>query len=232
VIEAVYLARCMLQNVPDVVQALAATPMRIAVMATAERTLDVPEHRDLNFLQYGRCRGVGGTDARPASSCAEENLLSCPGDPYWAENIFVHEFAHTVHQMGLNRVNESFSRLLRQIFEQAMEDGLWHDAEPDSKGDTAAYAAENEVEYWAEGVQSYFGCNSRIRDTSHNDVNGRDRLQEYDPRLYDLIAQMLGDNPWNYVPAVPRWDQPHLRGLDRQTLPRFAWLATDPPANP
>jgi alpha-glucosidase len=225
-IEAGYLALCMLQNVPDVVDALSQSGMRIAVMATGERTQNIPEHATLDFATYGRCRGVGGTSARSASSCAEENLLACPGDPYWSENIFVHEFSHTIHRMGLDA---NFDRLLKQTYNAAMARGLWNDAQPRSDGTRTTYAGTNYVEYWAEGVQSYFSCNSTVNQW-HNGVNGREALRAYDPDLCDLIAKTLGDDPWNYVPVRARWnDQPHLRDVDRSTLPRFAWRDTDPP---
>lgn len=51
-------------------------------MAQDEMTTDVPEHCDLRPKDYWdrRARRLGATDARPAVSCGEENLLCLPGD--------------------------------------------------------------------------------------------------------------------------------------------------------
>ena len=46
--------------------------------------------------------------AGPATSCGEENLLCMRGDPYATENILIHEFAHTIHQIGLAQVDATF----------------------------------------------------------------------------------------------------------------------------
>ncbi|HEX8906761.1 MAG TPA: hypothetical protein VF771_18060 [Longimicrobiaceae bacterium] len=222
VLEAAYLVRCMLQNAPDIARQIARNKVRVAVMACDERTRNVPEHSDLEPMFDKRARGVGATSARPASSCAEENLLGCTGDPYRLENIFVHEFAHTIHKMGLDK---KFDKELKQVYDNAMRLGRWQDAVKDGEK-IRTYAATNYEEYWAEGVQSYFGCNWPEPDVSHNGVNGREALERYDPELFDLISRTLGDNPWTYVRPQDRADQPHLRGGDREKL-KFAWTAAD-----
>ena len=56
-----------------------------------------------------RARGLGGTPAVPLGSSAEENLLCLAGDRYRGEDITVHEFAHSVHLLGLNTVSEGSS---------------------------------------------------------------------------------------------------------------------------
>ncbi len=52
-----------------------------------------------------RARGLGGSETDPIASCAEENLLCFEGDPYAAENILIHEFAHALHLRGMNRLD-------------------------------------------------------------------------------------------------------------------------------
>ena len=222
VLEAGYLAVAMLQNAPDIAQRIAANKGRIAVMAFSERTRDIPEHAKLDPTAYDRCRGVGGTMAIPVSSCGEEDLLDYPTEPYWSENIFIHEFAHTIHLLGLDR---DFDAELQQTYKEAMAAELWNNAKGADGKKVPAYAAHDHHEYWAEGVQSYFGCNCSHADASHNGVNGRDALEEYDPGLFGLIGRTLGDNPWCYVSTKERADQPHLQGLDRSSLPKFSWDA-------
>jgi alpha-glucosidase len=56
-------------------------------------------------------------------------------------------------------------------------------------------------------VQSYFDCNNPPNG-SHNDVNTREELAEYDPDLFELIDRTFGKNPWRYV----RYDKRHPAG--------------------
>ena len=86
---------------------------------------------------------------RPATSCGEENLLCFPGDPYATENILIHEFGHTIHEIGLAQADPTFQKRLDAAFAAAGDHGRWRDT----------YGRTNAAEYWAEGVQSWFSCN-------------------------------------------------------------------------
>jgi hypothetical protein len=101
---------------------------------------------------------------------------------------------------------------LQETYESALADGKW-------KG---TYAAQNKEEYWAEGVQSWFDTN-RSNDHDHNDIDTRDELKPYDPRLAALLTEVFGDNDWRYVRPGQRESAPHLDGFDRSQVPRFAW---------
>ena len=215
--EAAYIVRSMLAGRDDVLQALGKNKVRLAVMAPTELTCDIPEHSDLKPPAYWnrRARGLGSTPVRPAVSCGEENVLALPGDPYHTESIVVHEFAHAIHDMGLTSLDPMFDGRLKAIFKEAMDEGLW-------KG---KYAASNHHEYWAEGVQSWFGTN-RENDHDHNHVNTRDELKEYDPRLAKLIGETFPNNDWQYIRPDKRTEEPpHLKGFDRATAPKLAWPA-------
>src|SRR5438067_1373566 len=77
-----------------------------------EPTLAIPEHSDLQQAcpttdWTARARALGATDPRPASSGAEENLLCENGDRYAGENIFIHEFGHTI-LLGLKSAEPRF----------------------------------------------------------------------------------------------------------------------------
>jgi hypothetical protein len=183
-------------------------------MAHDELTTDVPEHKTLEPGKWWdrRARGLGASKERPCVSCAEENLLGFPGDPYATENILVHEFAHAIDLMGLRTLDPAFEGKLAAAYRSAMKQGLW-------KG---LYAAENKDEYWAEGVQSWFDTN-RPPDSLHNHVDTRAELEAYDPKLAALIAASLGRSPWRYVKPALRKQPGHLAGYDRSKAPRFAW---------
>ena len=215
--EAAYVVNSMLAGRDDVRQALVKNRVRLAVMAPTELTCDIPEHSDLTPPAYWnrRARGLGATSVRPAVSCGEENVLALPGDPYSTESIVVHEFAHAIHDMGLTSVDATFDPRLKAIFKEAMDEGLW-------KG---KYAASNHHEYWAEGVQSWFGTN-RENDHDHNHVNTRDELKEYDPRLAKIVGETFPNNDWQYIRPDKRTEEPpHLKGFDRAAAPKFAWPA-------
>jgi hypothetical protein len=214
--EAAYLADQMLAHRPEVRDAMIRNKVRLAVMAYSERTTDIPEHRDLQPKLYWniRARGLGASRQRPAVSCAEENLLNYKGDPYSTENIMIHEFAHTIHSMGLRTVDPTFQPRLRKVYKDAKAKGLWKDT----------YAISNVSEYWAEGVQSWFDTN-RQNDSSHNHVDTRAELKSYDPALAKLVEEVFGDGPWRYVRPDKRTDlaESHLAGYEPGKGPRFQW---------
>lgn len=214
--EAAWLIQQVIGHRPDLLKALAENSVRFSVMSFNEMTTQIPEHSDLkpDFYWDRRARGLGATSARPSVSCGEENLLNYPGDPYGTENILIHEFAHAIHQMGLSTVDPDFDKRLKQLYEAAMEKGLW-------KG---TYASTNKEEYWAEGTQSWFNTN-RENDAQHNHVSKRGILKEYDPGLAELLTDIYGDTDWRYSDAVKRLNLPHLQGYNPDNAPKFAWPA-------
>ncbi len=213
-IEAVYLINAMLDGRDDIRKALIDNRTRFVVMAASELTTMVPEHSKLEPGRFWdrRARGLGATPHCPVVSCGEENLLCYPGDHYWQENILIHEFAHTIHHMGLNSIGPEFDKSLKRLHLSARKKGLW-------KG---TYAITNRAEYWAEGVQSWFGTN-RQNDHDHNHVDTREELKRYDPDLAALIATVFGDGEWRYTRPSERKVQAHLKGYDPGKAPTFAW---------
>jgi ABC-type amino acid transport substrate-binding protein len=212
--EAAYIVNQMLAGRPDIRSALLRGKLRVAVMAYNEFTTDIPEHSHLEPREYWnkRARGLGATPEVPVVSCAEENLLHYPGDPYAVELILVHEFGHTIQELALNVLDPDFPRRLQECYDRAMKKGLW-------KG---TYAATCASEYWAEGIQDWFDANGPP-DREHNQVNTREELRAYDPDLAELIAQALGDTPWRYQPPDRRPQPGHLLGYDPAKAPRFVW---------
>jgi len=170
---------------PAIVPELARRGVRVAIMAAAERTTDIPEHADLKPKERwdARARGLGATAARPAVSGAEENLLRYPEDRYRGEDIFLHEFAHTIHLMAMEALEPGFDAELKRLYAAARAKGLWE----------KTYAAENAGEYFAEGAQSWFGVNREADppDGIHNHVNTRAELQAYDPELAAFLERIF-----------------------------------------
>jgi hypothetical protein len=221
-LEAEYLILKMIGDRPELLRAMAANHVRFVVMAKTEMTTDIPEHSDLTPKAFWnrRARGLGATSERPAVSAAEENLLDLPGDPYRAENILIHEFAHTIHERGLVTIDPTFDGRLTAAYEHARKNGLWQ----------GTYASENRMEYWAEAAQSWFDCN-RVNDSQHGPIDTREKLKPYDPDVAALLTEVFGDKPWRYTKPSkrPPAERAHLDGFDVAAAGTFVWPDSAPP---
>ncbi len=206
--EAAYLVNLMLSRRPDILAALIASKSQISVMSYTQFTTDIPEHALLLPKDYwdARGRGLGGTPAIPVTSIGEESLLNYPGDPYEGENIFLHEFAHSIHLIGMARVDPTFDGRLRSAYDRARAAGRW----------TGQYAATNHEEYFAEGTQSWFDANSGTP------ANNRAQLIAYDPGLAEICREVFGSDVVTYFKPASRLTG-HLAGYNPITAPRFVW---------
>ena len=158
---------------------------RVAIMARYEGTTDIPEHHHLvndTALNWDlRARGLGGDLELPLTSCAEENVLAYQIDKYHAEDILVHEFAHSIHLIGLMLAVPDFDGRLKQCYENAKAKGIL----------TNTYRETDKEEYLAEAVQDWFNVNAEMdhADGKHNWCNTREELEVFDPDLYSLLAE-------------------------------------------
>jgi hypothetical protein len=192
------ITRAMIAFRADVRSQMVAHHARVSVMARSEVTTDIPEHADLYTAFPGtdwnvRARGLGGTVDRPATSCAEENVMCDPTDRYRGENIVVHEFAHGIANLGAAFADKTFMTRLRAAYRDAELAGKWKNT----------YAGSNADEYFAEGVQSYFETNIEAIPSNgiHNEINTRAELETYDPALFKLVAEVFGPARW--TPTCP-----------------------------
>ena len=157
---------------------------RVAIMGRYEGTTDIPEHRHLvndTTLNWDlRARGLGGDLELPLTSCAEENVLAYQIDKYHAEDILIHEFAHSIHLIGLMLAVPDFDSRLKQCYENAKARGILANT----------YRETDKEEYFAEAVQDWFNVNAEMphTDGKHNWCNTREELQAFDPDLYNLLA--------------------------------------------
>jgi imidazolonepropionase-like amidohydrolase len=212
--EAAYLIDKMIGHRQDIINNMIKRNCRLVVMAHSEFTTQVPEHSKMTPAKFWdrRARGLGSSRSDPVVSCAEENLLCYPGDPYNTENIMIHEFAHAIHLNGIYDVDTTFDKRLAETYKAAMAKGLWK----------SKYAANNKAEYWAEGVQSWFNTN-RPPDHDHNHVDTREELKEYDAGLAKLVGEIFGDGKWRYKRPSQRKSPGHLQGFDPLKTPIFKW---------
>ena len=122
-------------------------------------------------------RGLGGS---VCTSCGEENLLSIENDPHFREeSILVHEFGHTVMNLGMDDLGRA---MVRRCYDDAMARGLYA---------PGCYMGSCADEYWAEGTQSWF--DATVRTDVNGGVNTRTKLRAHDPALALLLASVYGD---------------------------------------
>lgn len=172
---------------PEVLKVLVDKDTRITIMGRYEGTTDVPEHHylvnDTSLNWDLRARGLGAGEDGELTSCAEENILAYQIDKYHAEDITIHEFAHTLHLTGIVKIDTLINQELQQALDEAIAKGRYRNT----------YAATNIEEYFAEGVQNWFNVNAEIEsndgDGKHNRVNTREEMKEYDPKLYEIISR-------------------------------------------
>ncbi|BDS06515.1 hypothetical protein NT6N_15550 [Oceaniferula spumae] len=221
--EAAYLVDQMLSQRDDVRKAMVKSGARLCIIAYNEYTTDLPEftgfadgkspYPGVSAKDFwdARARGTGGSVSDPYCTCGEENLLGYPGDPYKDENILIHEFAHNIHLRGMTNIDPTFDQRLEKAYQKAMAAGLWKNK----------YAATNRFEYFAEGVQSWFG-NNRENDHDHNHVNTRQELIEYDPTLAKFCREVFGETILTYTKPATRLTG-HMKGYDPSKAPTFKW---------
>ena len=199
--------KALTEMLPDkVMKSLIDRGARVTIMAHDEMTTDVPEHaylaNDTKTNWDQRARGLGGTRHLPLSSCAEENIMCYPNDRYRSEDITIHEFAHTIHNVGISPTEPDFNKELRTALDAAIAEGKYKNV----------YAADNIEEYFAEGVQTWFNVNTETNSPDgngvHNMVNTREELKCYDPRLYAILSRYFQDTdtPVSRHKKVNRYD--------------------------
>lgn len=178
-----YAMTCMLK--PEVLEAMKKHGTRVAIMARYEGETDIPEHHfminDTTVNMDVRARGMEGTMEVPVTTCAEENILAYQIDKYHAEDILIHEFAHSIHLIGIYQVDSTINEKLDSLLAKAKARGIYANT----------YRLDNGMEYFAEAVQDWFNVNAEVQraDGKHNWINTREELQAMDPDMYHLLAQ-------------------------------------------
>jgi hypothetical protein len=211
-LEANYLVRQMFAYRHDIFKAMIDAGLRLVVLGVDESISDVPQCKDQQATESDgkHRRFLNCTPARLMVICAEENLLCYRDDPYAGESILIREFARALHtitgrrpvaeepdkkaqqqyELGVKRIDKEFDERLKQLYESAIQKGLWKDT----------YAGLSREDYWAEGVQSWFDAN-RQNGQGHNHINTREELEAYDPNLAALMAEVFRHSfrtDWRY----------------------------------
>ena len=116
----------------------------------------------------------------------EENILCYKNgqDRYPTEEIFLHEFFHGLHNLGIDFSIPDFDDRLSKRYNYLKNSGdLWKNT----------YAMSTRGEYLAEGAQSFFDCNAESHPPNgiHNHVNTRSELKCYDSVLYGFLKEIF-----------------------------------------
>lgn len=155
--------------------------VRIVIIARGEHMSSIPEV----MASFGTSMddrywaGFGATDSFPITASTEANITDNQGN----ENVFIHEFGHSLHLMALRHIDPQFQPELNNAWTAARSKGLWNNT----------YAASNIDEYWAEGIQTYFDVNYHGPvggNGVHNNIATREALKTYDPQLYALFERV------------------------------------------
>ncbi|XP_071794929.1 uncharacterized protein [Asterias amurensis] len=186
VIRACYTVRFLLADRKDIRDSMFDQYGRVGVIAKLERTTEIPEHSHMNSdLIDDRARGLGGVPNIPITTNAEENLVCGTFfvDRWSEEDILIHEFAHSIHLISLNKISSTFDTELGSAYTMAKTSTVWQDT----------YAISKVTEYFAEGVQAFFNvqvCRD-FTDYVHNTICTRETLKAADPQLYELIRKVF-----------------------------------------
>jgi hypothetical protein len=199
---AAQIVTAMLARRPDLLVEMVRQGVRVGVIAQEEAITDLPEHRhwkkprrddprltscELKYFERieaqsdraywdARSRGAGGR----FTTVGAENLLAVPGGRYYGENIFVHEFSHTIFD-AIRSADPALHAEVEAAYRAALAAGRW-------KGD---YAAVTVQEYWAEGTQYWFNTNMLARLDEGPMLSDRD-LKRYDPALAAALEKAYG----------------------------------------
>lgn len=179
------IAEFMLTGLENVRKEMIKLSTYYAIMPDGTGISDVPE---LAYLEDDSLTGIRSGCFHPRDGLGvsyESNILckAWPVNQNDGEDVFVHEFAHAMHLNGLFYFTNGFEERLKRIYNDAMSKGIWDNT----------YAATNHIEYFAEGIQTWFEVNIDWGppggDGVHNDINTRAKLLQRDPDLHNLITQ-------------------------------------------
>jgi hypothetical protein len=186
----------MLRHLPTITSNLVTARVALHIIGKDQVTTDLPEWRhdkgkplaEYNGLTRDqRTRGMGGR----LVSCGEENLLKLAKDKYHGRDICVHEFAHAIRDLGMNRkVRDQFD----EQYQRSIAKGLW----------VKGYAATNPNEFFSELSMWYLGTHGDMNMNEPKPEPGPEGLKKYDPeafRLFDDFYQ--GRLPGAKLPADP-----------------------------
>jgi alpha-glucosidase len=181
----------MLAKRKDVRGELVAASSRFLIIPKNKGITSLPEYQYLKgvpapdgFADWdARARGMGGMH----TSCGEENILKLSEDSYRGQGICVHEFAHTIHNLGLAKVEPVFVAQLIDHYAAIRQQGFI----------VNTYMATSVDEYWAMAVQAWYnaGFCRPAPDGVYGPLCDHQSLGLLDPGGYVLVNRVFNPPP-------------------------------------
>lgn len=171
----------MLRYRSDIVAALSIQNSRFAVTPNNDRAVTLPEFSIFaNDPTLNWAVGLGGVIGRPISNSSTVEILNLPGDEYKTQNIFLHEAAHLIENVGFDATSRA---MLSSAFASAASIAQW-----------GSYPKSNEDEYFATIAEAFFGMDRE--DSVVGTINTRAELQQFDPAAFTLATRIFGNDGW------------------------------------
>lgn len=194
-----WIVYCMLRDgSQDVVRRMVENGSSVGIIGRDQVGSDLRPHAHLRNLcgADGRsfddqCRGVGGVNGCPMCSVGQENLEMTDDDRYHQESLLVHEFGHSVMNLGFT--NDQMSRT-RDAYQAAV-----------LARNSSLYMFSNAEEFWANGTQAWFGAIGRT--DVNMGITTRAKLREMEPSLAAIMEEVYGDGDWRYLQTCPKPSQ-------------------------
>jgi hypothetical protein len=206
----------------DILKALIADGVKLAVLGREEKLADLPGFAamqaipafdpGLRMLEYHPSvkllvaaeENVLGNPARPGSGdCQIIRLLAAafyhvtgsrPVEPNWLQR----GRATQQYELRVTRLDETFGAKVKELHASALAAGKW-------KGTAAMHGP---ADYVAEGVLAFFDAGGE-KHPPHDAVQPvikREQLAAYDPALFSLVRETMaydGHVDWRFTPAAP-----------------------------
>lgn len=194
-----WIVYCMLKDGnQDVVKRMVDTGSSVGIIGRDQLGSDLTPHTHLRSMcgADGRsfddqCRGVGGVPGCPMCSVGQENLEMSEDDRYYQESILVHEFGHSVMNLGFD--DDQMSRI-KAAYQAAVP-----------VRDTNLYMFSNAEEFWANGTQAWFEAIGRT--DVNMGITTRAQLREMEPNLAAIMEEVYGNGDWRYLQTCPKPSQ-------------------------
>jgi alpha-glucosidase len=201
----------------DILKALIADGVKLAVIGKNETISDLPEYKSkdipaidrlVRFLDYSpetktlvvdEANVLGELQDPLSSGCQVIRVMAKamyhatglrPIDPNWETRP---RGIWQQYELRLQRMDERFDQKLKDLHEKVLSAGKW-------KGTSAIHSR---AEYWAQGVLAYFdavGGGMTPVDADHP-ISTREILRDYDPGLFALVEEVMaykGKLDWRY----------------------------------
>ncbi len=178
---AIYTLKKMLSNDQALYEKLKKQNFKIEIIGKDQTITDLESYAYLKNEQssdgrsYSDMRGLGDVNL---ASVGEENLLCLEKQQYFSEDIFVHEFAHSV----MFNLDSKLKENIENAYKSAKEKNLYP---------KTCYMMADSQEYWAEGTQAWF--NATVRLDVNGGINTREKIKKHDPDLAKILDKVYGE---------------------------------------